>query len=569
MNLKTISKKSIAVWQRLMLVSLIALAGSFYHIGDFGFYEDDFALVVPYLDSGAGAVLRNMVSAFAHWPQGRPLNHSLPQIFAWLGFLTGHFWGIYLLCATVIVVNTLLIYQLIGKILGPFGAVVGALLFALYPADTTRPFIVHAAHIQTGLTLSLIGLLLYHKDGWPRRVAYLVAATSLTAYESAFLPFLLGVPMLIFLDCGRGRRWAPMLKHFTVCTALISGLAILRLALGESRAIAALSDTGDTIWRSVSSLWIGPVTSIKAVVIALREVSYAPTPWDIAVISLSALAVFGVLRSYASGHSESTRCPTIHRLWIVWFGGVTMWVGSYGLSIINYPPDYLGGRLTSAHTPGAVGAAVACAAKSQAVLNYPGSRGRLLLTGVISVFFACLVVNGLFIQREYVATWEKEKQFWSGLLEQVPDLRHDDVIVITGRIAEKPRAILVHSWADSLVLGQLVEFENSDSSPVVFWTDRGFIPAETAFRREGDDILIRPREWLPDEQKQVPAKTVLLRLAPDGLHRLEEITLPDGSKVHGRVLVPDAAPSKWLSSFGDRMLGHARVPDQAADDRME
>jgi hypothetical protein len=538
-----------------LLVAALAFAGSFCYLGAFGFYEDDFAFVVPYLDRGAGAVWNQFISAFVHWPSGRPLNHSLPHLFAWSGFRTGHFWGVYLLCAIVIMANSLLVYRLVGKILGPFAAVTGALFFALYPADTTRPFIVHAAHLQTGLTFTLIGLLLYTRGDWKSWAAYPVAALSLLAYESTFLPFLLGVPMLILLEYGQGRRWARTGRHLLLCAAILSGFAMLRLWIGESRATEALFDPGQTLWRSVSSLWIGPTTSFKAVIIALGDWSFTLLFWEIAVIILCGLAVFVVLRACARPQSDSPGYPAANTLWIVGFGGVVMWVGSYGLSIINYPPDFLGGRFTSAHAAGAVGAAVAFAALTATVLKYSESRRSVFVISTVSIFFACLVMNGLAIQRDYVAAWEMEKQFWAGLLQATPDLRHDDVVVITGEPPPQPRSIKANSWADTLVLAQLVEFEQTGPGPLAFWIDRSFIPEEQAFRQDGDSFWIRPMEWTPDEQKQVPDMTILLNRDEKGWHRLDEITLLDGSTVLGRALNDEQPGTVKLSWFGKQLFG--------------
>ena len=596
-------------WGYILMVILGAFAGSFCRLNEFGFYEDDYWAVVPYLYDDAGDIWHQIGCAFQWWPTGRPLQYVLPQLFGWLGFQSGHIWGIYLLCAVVIVANALLVYRLIGGLMGPLPALAGALWFTLYPADTTRPFIVHAAHLQTGLTLCLCGLLLYRSGGWRRRLSYAVAGSALLAYEPTFLPFVFGVPMLIVLD--QRQRWRfDMLKHAIGSAVVVGVCAAARLSLGEGlRVTKALSSISETLWRMLSSLYIGPTVSawpfpdisikhisIKHISIKLGLLKVDPWEgwgvalwslpeniwnalpvverWEIGVVALFGLAVFVL---FCSGSpTEGGRKTAMPTAGIVLAGGLLMWVGSYGLTIINYPPTAIYGRLTSVHMAGAVGNALAFAAGVAMLLNgWPGGRWqRVLSAGLLGVGFSLLMANGLSIQRDYASAWTIQQRFWHQVLAAVPDLRRDDLVVLSGKRPSRPKAILANSWADSHVLQQLVEFEPAGSSlvvpqcvkkppggytPSLYWSEHAVVRRTTAPPGR-EAVFIRPGKSAKyPKGRYLPQNTILLSWQNGAWHRVSQLELP-ASVLYGRMVQGEsgsvAERGFRLSKFGQLMLGN-------------
>ena len=597
-------------WGYILMVILGAFAGSFCRLNEFGFYEDDYWAVVPSLYADAVDIWHQIGYAFQRWPQGRPLNHSLPQLFGWLGFQGGHIWGIYLLCAVVIVANALLVYRLIGGLMGPLPALAGALWFTLYPADTTRPLIVHAAHLQTGLTLCLCGLLLYRSGGWRRRLSYAVAGSALLAYETTFLPFVFGVPMLIVLD--QRQRWRfDMLKHAIGSAVVVGVCAAARLSLGEKRATEALSSISETLWRALSSLYIGPTVSAWPFPdISIKHIPHIPhipiklgllkvdpwegwgvalwslpeniwnallvvvERWEIGVVALFGLAVFVLFCSGSS--TEGGRKTAMPTAGIVLAGGLLMWVGSYGLTITNYPPTVISGRLTSVHMAGAVGNALAFAAGVAMLLNgWPGGRWqRVLSAGLLGVGFSLLMANGLSIQRDYASAWTIQQRFWHQVLAVVPDLRRDDLVMLPSEKPLRSKAIRANSWADRIVLQQLVEFEPAGSSlvvsqfvkepsgvypPSLFWSERAAVRRTTAPPGR-EAVFIRPvKSAQRHEVRHLPQNTILLSWQNGAWHRVSQLELPTGV-LYGRMGQGEsgsvAERGFRLSKFGQLMLGN-------------
>jgi hypothetical protein len=78
-----------------------------------------------------------------------------------------------------------------------FAAAVGAAMFCLFPADTTKILLTHDFQLQPALTFALLASLAYAAHR--RWLAYPLAACALLSYENAFLA-LFALPLLL-------RRW--------------------------------------------------------------------------------------------------------------------------------------------------------------------------------------------------------------------------------------------------------------------------------------------------------------------------------------------------------------------------
>jgi hypothetical protein len=183
----------------------------FVRVADYGFYEDDYWGIVPWFKTPVAELWKETISQLETWPTGRPLNHILPEWFSWLGYHLAGVEGIYFLGFLVHSLNAFLIYLLLRKWLGNWAAILAGCLLVLIPADTTRIFLLHSAHVHTSLTFLLIALLITRTRFWA--AAYPIAGLSLLSYETAFLPFI--VFPLFFAD--RQKRFSRWLLHLTGC----------------------------------------------------------------------------------------------------------------------------------------------------------------------------------------------------------------------------------------------------------------------------------------------------------------------------------------------------------------
>jgi hypothetical protein len=62
----------------LACLALTIWVAHFFHFRDFGFYEDDYAVVSPAIGWNLSDLLNHAARVFVAWPQGRPLFFSLP-----------------------------------------------------------------------------------------------------------------------------------------------------------------------------------------------------------------------------------------------------------------------------------------------------------------------------------------------------------------------------------------------------------------------------------------------------------------------------------------------------------
>ena len=167
------------------LLAAITFLSHFWYFRSFGLYEDDW-FQVPRMfaswDQIGPAILRHIL----HFTNGRPLHYILPPIIGGLNAAWGGLPGIYLGGCLIVVANVLLFYFLSRRFLPQVVAGAGALLFCLFPADTTRLFINNFHGMQTSLTFLLAASLCYLSQ---RRVlSYFLISAALLTYETAFWP---------------------------------------------------------------------------------------------------------------------------------------------------------------------------------------------------------------------------------------------------------------------------------------------------------------------------------------------------------------------------------------------
>lgn len=180
--------------ERVLLVVLLAATvwvSRFWYSSEFGFYEDDYWRVSISMQQTAAEVgqeLSSLISRFER-RQGRPFHDGLIRLFSYLGAQLGGLQGVYFLGYCCVALNALLFYALLRRISRNQAFVwIGALAFALYPADTTQAFLTHAFGIQPSLTFLLVAAHLYLSGS--RIPSYIVATASLFCYETVYLVFL-------------------------------------------------------------------------------------------------------------------------------------------------------------------------------------------------------------------------------------------------------------------------------------------------------------------------------------------------------------------------------------------
>jgi len=114
----------------------------FLHFREFGLYEDDFTFIPQAISMDLAELAQFIGNYLVHlYGHGRPLSDSLISLFSFLGWRIAGLNGIYLFGYLIVALNALLFYSVLRRLGSKFFALIGGLAFALFPADTTQPFL--------------------------------------------------------------------------------------------------------------------------------------------------------------------------------------------------------------------------------------------------------------------------------------------------------------------------------------------------------------------------------------------------------------------------------------------
>jgi hypothetical protein len=503
----------------------------------FGLYEDDYWFISHNFTKPVSRLPQLFLEYFRGWPQGRPLNHFLPVAFSALGYKLGGLAALYALAAIWLTLNSWLVYAIVRRLLSGPSALIAATVYVLFPADTTKVLLTHASIVQASMTFLLLGLLFWLKGGRWRWASYPVAGLSLLTYETAFLPFL-AAPLFWIGNRTASRIW---LLHLTLCGVMVAGVAYARLHTGDARAVGAISDLSQTARMLVTSLYLGPITSLKMMGkgawIGIREISTAGVASLIVLLACFSFAFRTPSDSPAQtrqltpriqpGWSDLDRSTEAGELpwWWVLISALVMWSGSYALTLINYPPTQEFGRLTSTHVAAGWGLALATAALFDGV-RYHLPRLLGWFRAAVIVWTGALLLYQDFIQREYVRAWHIQQDFWSQIHILAPEAAPGWTIIVTGDTATQSPIIYSNSWADFYVANQL--FDPDPETDTLAFAHLGMARKAVEFRRNGAGWQWKPQFW-GGSFELIDARHLILFNSDFGrLRRVQSIETPVG-----------------------------------------
>ena len=529
-----------------LILSCVILISLYLRVSDYGFYEDDYWGIVPFFKTSISQAWTETVYHMETWPTGRPLNHILPEWFSLVGYKIAGVQGIYFLGFLVNFTNAFLLYFLLRRWIDRWSAILGGCLFVLLPADTTRIFLLHNSHVHISLTFLLVALLL--KRTRFQVLAYPIAGLSLLSYETAFLPFI--VFPLFFVD--RAKRIFGWVIHLTGCATILAIVFGIRLHLSDARANSVLAGPGVTLWRMISSMWIGPETSLKTLVKAFLQAPHSQPPFAFLFAGLVAILLLIVPRAIrgsaeAAGNNTSDRLDSVKVL----LAGLASWIFAYALTLTNYPPTQLAGRLTSTHVAAVFGLACAMAAGA-AYLRSFGHLLKVFTTGAMTVIVALFTLYSFRIQSGFASAWAGERAFWSRVIQLCPDITSNTRIILTGREARQNEFVLTNSWAD---LHVLEDSFGGGATPILFYYDGMAKAADIRF--EDGQITWKPFFWGDKRETLNLDDVILLRDNGEQITRIDEFQIPGVPfPLHSKPSVSAAAqplPSP-LTDFGRFLL---------------
>ncbi|MGB2896775.1 MAG: hypothetical protein WBB65_11505 [Anaerolineales bacterium] len=482
-----------------LLIAIVFWAARHIHHSGFGFYEDDFTLVVWAMKSPWYEVWEFVYGLLTQFGgQGRPLQHSLIAI---LAHATGKFGGIMAaqwLSYIIVTINCVLFYLLLKKIFNRSYAIIGVLAYSLFSADTTQAFVYHALGLQQSLTFFILASFAYLSG--KRAISYLLILGTLLSYETPYLAFIL-VPLLERRFTKNKLR--EVLFHTLILLSIFLAIIGLRLMTGEGR-VAALTFP-DLITVPLSHMIQGPIVALGTYIyrpiqaiqnlntemILLLAVAFPVFSWVLLKLKFSNNGSPSSPSDINATHDQKETDNILRRTFAKLMEkeedafSVRLALIGIGMLILAYPFTFtirafaLSGRDTRVHFGAAIGAAIVWASVLYLVLSFAERyRKKKIVAFTFAAIFSLLLAFGLVIQWDYQKAWRLQQDFWSGVVDFVPDLTEGTVILVDPEGLDDTVFIDANTWNLPLIMQYIFEFPNSWQSPLPVhrllpdWRDR-------------------------------------------------------------------------------------------------
>ena len=512
--------------------ALVWLA-QFHHLKDFGLYEDDYFFISQAMGKDPSYLAARFHTAFTGLPQGRPFGFFLPDLFSFVGDKIGGLTAIYVVGFLIVTLNTFLAYRLLRIRLPIAPSLVGAAVFCLFPADTTKIFLTHDFQLQPSLTFALLSGLAYASDRL--LLSYLLSAGALLSYENGFLA-LFALPL--FVRPWDRRLPRALLVHVGCLVAVLVAVVALRVFVGEDRATSSTGNVAQLLPAVLGSLILGPARSLAGMLYGpLKAIPSADLEYLVLVPLVGLAFAALMLRNPLPRRTTPPRRTPIQPWQVILAGGV-MVVLAYALAFTHYPPNALVGRGTSVHLGATLGMAVLSAGVALQLMRW---RWKLAC-GVSAAYLALCVGYYLTIERDFMHSWQLQRSFWQQVAACCSDLQDGTVLIYELNPVDEPTFVFTNSWSDPLVLTQMFAFPSDWANPprlfsLTEWTNR--------VEPEGEHL----RWWVPgaswDEHWETlpQGNVILLRRGPDGqLTRVTGTVPVAGTELE---LKPAAPPVSW------------------------
>jgi hypothetical protein len=466
----------------LLILGLAVFCAHFLKIQHYGLYEDDFHFG---WDGWYLYTPRLWLPYFYEWPQGRPLGwFTLLSLFRLSAFF-GKLPAAYLIGYLILLTNSLLAYTLFKRLsTSRLFAIVGAIGFTLFPADTAQFFLTHALKLQLSLTYALIAFHLFLSD--KKWLSYLFAGLILLNYETPF-------PILLALPLFRPRiKRKEILSHILILAVIaIVYFGIRSFFMADDRVSFLREDPWKVISNVAQSIWIGPRLALSSWRWGIRYALHNWQPALIPVIFLagSAFAILmgmlsqelrndpdqdlpvnlNLIRTKISGRFHLSRDSMI--VLKIGLAALVMLVCAYLFSITRVALARTG-KTTSSHLGATLPAALIFASGLWLALRL-SKKIRGLWAGIV---LSSLLIGGIFayrwlIMEDYKNAWLYQRWYYTQIVTLCPDLSEENQIIVLPVDAYQETFINTYKMAFSeAVLFKMIQFGNA-GPPRIFFLD--------------------------------------------------------------------------------------------------
>jgi drug/metabolite transporter superfamily protein YnfA len=503
-KLKRANFYAVGVFVLLTLVTWMARFSSSKH---FGLYYEDWGRI-PIAMSWTWSDWLEYIAEVPDWIinfeyEGRPLHVAGIHTFAFIGQQLGGLPAIYLIGYGIAALNTLLYYFLLKRISErPLFALLGALAFALFPADTSQALLTITLGILPALTLVLVAFHLYlNGNRLPVLASYALSFISVLYYEKFLLLFC--VAPLLKKEWNR-ESWKEWGRHSGIVFIILGVVAIGRKITGENR-VSNLE--WSSFFNPLFSMVVGPVVAMNAFLERpFQSLTSIQIEWWIP-LGIVFLAIASVI--YQSLSCKSTpqieqlrdrnlgakpNSPAIladtfqlnssyrsHLLRLA-IAGLLMLILAYALNFLD-SPYIVEGRTSFVHVAAVVGASLLWACGCSLIFSLSVfAHKKMWVAMLASAYFTSLIAFGLLIQQDYVFAAQYQRSFWTQLVKLCPDMTAGTVILVEPSVSKEANNIEpiqpLRSGHFARVLGYIYRFPNA-------WVQKGEV-WKTSFKKFKD-----------------------------------------------------------------------------------
>lgn len=455
---------------------VIIFISFFLKFRSFGLYEDDYWCIGVPANSDFNEIMKILKENFLNlqYNMGRFIGFTVLFFLPWLTYQIGGLISVYVFGILLIWVNSILVYKILNFRFTSFISVLGTLVFILFPADTTKPLLIHTYQLQLSLFFSLAAFLFYFKNKY--FLSYLLAFFSLITYENAFLAF-------IFIPLFKIAEWdKPFLKklitHFLIIGSFLLFLFLIRKFSGEER-ISSL-ELIPTIKYLIGSLILGPLTVlfsfIHAAIETLKNIGKVWYGILVGIIIILPLLLGGLKKQFyeSDANKQDFRLskftfkmnPDVLDSLKMSLAGIFMLIVGYLFAFTHYPPTILAGRSTSVHFGAYIGSIVLLSGLLNiCFIKIKRKQNLKILVIFLSGYFSILIGFGNVIQNDFQLSWEKQKIFWNQIINKTNKIDNGDLILVSGKNIEETKYIFSFSWATPDILNLLYKFPSDWENP--------------------------------------------------------------------------------------------------------
>ena len=510
------------------MIMVICFVSNYFDLGHFGFYEDDYTTITPYLDLPMSRVVDIWLTLIDKtFERGRPLGNLIPSFATIAGYNIAGIPGIHFIGFMIVALNGCLIYKIIKKKYTDDIALFAGIILVLYPAITVKQYLTHTLQLQSSLLIGFVAILLYVNGR--TKSSYVVSAICLFTYELGFLPFLFAP--LFNPDSNLRERLKELVTHFIYCGVILVTVAGARIFAGDYRFSnphyinSTSSLTENSLIKSIKALFIGPWVSLSSFFRALKRV-YIWGPRNDTIILFGILGSISgfilAIRSCARINKNRGYWNTITDLKLPWIGrsvpvshgwvtvgnvlftGIVSLSGAYILNLPKYPPNFLSTRNVSEHLASTFGGSLFVAGLIFLSLyltiyiknRYLNILARTLASIIIAVLFGVLVAFGRYLQLDADNVWTVQRAFWTQFVTLVPDIRKGTRIYLY-KDKDMPFALNLQpfSWSSSLVIGQLYRMPDQWGTHGPFWYNENSETDTNKMSAYPRLLLVKPDWW--------------------------------------------------------------------------